>query len=88
MSLPKAKAVYIFGSMTRWDWYKDSDIDVFIYGDDEGLDQAGFWTILGREIETFICKDENDARKFAPGLLRNVLDGYRIKGRIDFIKGA
>ncbi len=87
IGLPKAKAVYIFGSMSRWDWYSGSDVDVFIYGDDEGLDQAGFWTILGREIETFICKDENDARKFAPGLLRNVLDGYRVKGRIDFIKG-
>jgi len=86
--LPKAKAVIIFGSMTRWDWYKDSDIDVFIYGDPEGFREGEYWAKLGREIETFICKDENELHKFGPGLLRNILEGYRVKGKFDFIKVA
>ena len=32
-SLEEAKTVIIFGSFSRGDWYKESDIDVFIYGD-------------------------------------------------------
>ncbi|MBI4451094.1 nucleotidyltransferase domain-containing protein [Candidatus Woesearchaeota archaeon] len=87
-SLPKAQTVIIFGSMTRWDWYKNSDVDVFIYGDPEGYREGEYWAKLGREIETFICKDKTELHKFPPGLLRNILEGYRVKGKIDFIKVA
>ena len=86
--LPKAKTVIIFGSMTRWDWYKESDIDVFIYGEDEGLEQGEYWTKLGREIETFICKNKQELHKFPAGLLRNIMEGYRVKGKFDFIEVA
>lgn len=86
--LPKAKTVILFGSMTRWDWYKESDVDVFIYGDPEGFKEGEYWAKLGREIETFICKDKTELYKFPPGLLRNIIEGYRIKGKIDFIEVA
>ena len=33
-TLKKAKTVILFGSFSRWDWHKDSDIDLFIFGDD------------------------------------------------------
>ncbi|VVB81220.1 Nucleotidyltransferase domain protein [uncultured archaeon] len=86
--LPKARAVILFGSMARWDWYKNSDIDVFIYGDPEGFKRDEFWAKLGREIETFICKDAQDLKRFPKGLLRNILEGYLVKGTLDFIKVA
>lgn len=86
--LPKAKTVIVFGSMARWDWYKNSDIDVFIYGDPEGFKREEFWAKLGREIETFICKDTQDLKRFPKGLLRNILEGYLAKGTLDFIKVA
>ncbi len=80
--LPKAKAVILFGSITRSDWYKDSDIDVFIYGNPEGYKPKQ----LKKEVETFVCKDEKELAKLPEGLLRNVLGGYLIKGSLDFIK--
>ncbi len=84
--LKKASTVIIFGSMSRWDWYKDSDIDVFIYGDPDGLDEVTYWKETGREIQTFICKEPSDFDKFAPGLLRNILAGYIVKGTLEFAK--
>ena len=30
-----AKAVIIFGSFGRGDWHRDSDIDIFVYGNIE-----------------------------------------------------
>ena len=84
--LSKAKTVILFGSMSRWDWYKKSDIDVFIYGDDEGYDPVAYEKLLHREIQTFMCKDEHALHKFRPGLLRNILEGYLVKGNLEFIK--
>jgi len=84
--LSKAKTIIIFGSMTRWDWYKESDIDVFIYGDDEGFKQDEYWAKFGRKIETFVCKDREGLRRFPVGLLRNIMEGYRVKGKFDFIE--
>ncbi|MBI4141837.1 nucleotidyltransferase domain-containing protein [Candidatus Woesearchaeota archaeon] len=85
-SLPKAKAIILFGSMSRWDWYKDSDIDIFIYGDSEGLKRGEYWRKLRREIEVFVCKDHAELCKFPIGLLKNVIEGYLVKGTLDFVK--
>jgi predicted nucleotidyltransferase len=86
MSLPKAKTVIIFGSFVRWDWYTESDIDVFIYGDDESLETYKYQSKLGHDIQVFTAKEKTEFKKFAPGLLRNILEGYRVKGTLDFIK--
>ena len=85
-SLPKAQAVIMFGSMSRWDWNKESDIDLFVYGDPEGFDKGTFRAKLGREIETFICKDKKELQRFKPALLRNILEGYLIKGALNFVQ--
>ena len=84
-SLPNAKTIILFGSMSRWDWYKDSDIDLFIYGDDAGFDRYEYWSILGREIQVFVCKNKEQVKKFPLGLLKNIIEGYIIKGGLDFI---
>jgi len=85
-SLKKAESVILFGSMTRWDWYKESDVDVFIYGDPEGLEIAEFELKLHREIQLFICKDREGLKKFGKGLIRNIIKGDLIKGSLDFIE--
>jgi len=77
------KAIFLFGSFSRWDWYKESDIDLFIYGDDDALDVATYETALKREIQVFTARDEKDLRRFGYGLLKNIINGYRIKGRIE-----
>lgn len=82
ITLP-AKVVILFGSFSRWDWYKESDIDLFIYGNDDELDIATYETALKREIQVFTVKDKNELREFNPGLLKNIINGYKIKGRIE-----
>ncbi len=84
--LTEATAVYVFGSISRWDWNMHSDIDVFIYGNPEGFDPVPYRIKLHREIETFICKDTSELKKLPIGLLRNILAGYRVKGNLDFIR--
>jgi len=85
-SLSKAEVVILFGSMSRWDWTKESDVDLFAYGDLEGFDKGTFRAKLGREIEMFVCKDKAELQKFKPALLRNILEGYLIKGTLDFVR--
>jgi len=86
MSLPKAKTVVIFGSFARADWYTDSDIDVFIYGNDDELEKGKYERILKKEIQVFTVKNKNDLEKFAQGVLSNILTGYVIKGNFDFAR--
>lgn len=84
-TLSGTKAIFLFGSFSRWDWYTGSDIDLFIYGNDDMLDIATYETALKREIQVFTAKDEKDLQRFGTGLLKNIINGYRIKGRIEDI---
>lgn len=84
-SLEKAKTVIIFGSFARWDWHRKSDIDVFIYGDPEGLSIGKYEIKLHRDIEMFIAHNKEDLRKFGHGLARNIIKGNLIKGDLDFV---
>lgn len=85
-SLKKANAVILFGSFARSDWYKGSDIDLFIYGSPDGLKIADYETKLHRDIQLFICHDKNELSKLGGGLIRNIIKGNIIKGELDFIK--
>lgn len=85
-SLQNAKAIIIFGSFSRSDWYKESDIDIFIYGDPEGLKIASYETKLHRNIQLFICQNKKELEKFGSGLLRNIVTGNIVKGNLDFIE--
>lgn len=82
LSLKGAKAVIIFGSIIRGDWHKDSDIDLFVYGEADNLELGKYWLKLGREIQFFGCRDGADLRKYDSALLKNVVSGYTVKGRI------
>jgi len=85
-ALPNAQTVIIFGSFARWDWRKDSDIDLFVYGNDAGLEQCKYELKLRRDIQVFTAKNKEELKKFRPALLRNILEGYRVKGRLDFVE--
>ena len=85
-SLPKAKTVILFGSFARSDWNYGSDIDVFIYGDDEGLDTLEYQAKLRREIQLFTAENAGELHKFGQALLRNILSGIVLKGTLNFVK--
>ena len=85
-ALQKASTVIIFGSFSRWDWYKGSDIDIFIYGDPEGLRIAEYELRLHKEIQLFICQNNDELKKFGAGLIKNIIKGYLVKGGLDFVK--
>ena len=85
LSLPKAKTVILFGSMAKGDWYKDSDIDIFIYGDPEGLAVVEYELKLHKEIQLFICQNKDELTELGEGLLRNIIKGNLIKGDLNFI---
>lgn len=84
--LKSAQAVILFGSLSRWDWDTDSDIDLFFFGGTEGFDKGKFRVKLHREIETFVCKDKKGIDNMKPGLLRNIVEGYLVKGSLDFLE--
>ncbi len=86
MALPKAKAIILFGSINRWDWYKNSDIDLFIYGSDEGFDKEKYRRKIHREIEVFVYPNKESLERIKPALMRNILEGYLVKGMLDFIE--
>ena len=85
-SLKKAETIILFGSFSRSDWYKNSDIDIFIYGNAEGLRIADYELKLHRDIQLFICQNDEELTKLGSGLIRNIVKGNLIKGGLDFIK--
>ncbi len=86
LRLLKAKTVILFGSMTRSDWYKKSDIDIFIYGYAEGLEIAKYEMKLHRNIQLFVCNNKEDLNRLGEGLIKNIISGDLIKGDLDFLK--
>jgi predicted nucleotidyltransferase len=85
-SLPKVRTIVLFGSFARSDWHRDSDIDIFIYGEPEGLRLAKYEMKLHRDIQPFICRNLKELRKFGEGLIRNIIKGNLIKGNMDFVR--
>ena len=81
-SLKMAKVVILFGSFSRWDWYKDSDIDIFIYGDDEGFEHGKYEVKLHRGIQVHIAKDKSDLKRI-DRMIPYIIAGDFIKGSIE-----
>ena len=85
-SLEKARTVILFGSIMRSDWHKESDIDIFIYGEDDDFEQGKYEGILGREIQVFVAKNKKDLERMGVLLLENIIKGYIVKGNLDFLE--
>lgn len=85
LSLEHAKTIILFGSMARGDWYKDSDIDLFMYGKADDFDKTVYEQTLGRHIELHIFESKEDLQEVRTGLVKNIINGYLIKGQIQDI---
>jgi len=82
LSLQKAKSVIIFGSIARGDWYKDSDIDIFVYGEAKGIEKNRYELKLHRDIELHVFESKKEIKAVKTGLINNVINGFIIKGNI------
>ena len=83
-SLDKAKVVILFGSFSRYDWYKDSDIDIFIYGKDDEFEQGKYELKLKRDIQVHTAENKKDLKKFKT-LLPYIVSGNILKGSLNDI---
>ena len=86
LSSKEIKTAIIFGSIAKGDWYKDSDIDIFIYGKAKKLNKPKYEIKLKRNIELHMFKSKKEIKKVKTGLIKNIINGYIIKGNLqDFI---
>lgn len=76
------KVAIVFGSAARGDWYKDSDIDLFVLGNAEDIDRKAYELRLGREIEIHAFGSRAELREVKTGLVNGIVNGYLIKGDI------
>ena len=89
LSLKNAKTIILFGSIIKGDWYKDSDIDIFVFGNISGFDKKPYELKLHKHIELHIFQSKKDINEVKTGLVSNVVNGYVVKGQIqDFAKVA
>lgn len=89
LSLDKARTVILFGSIIKGDWYKDSDIDIFILGDISDFDKKVYELKLHNNIELHIFKNKKEINEVKTGLIKNIINGYTLKGQIqDFAEVA
>ncbi|MBN2422598.1 nucleotidyltransferase domain-containing protein [Candidatus Woesearchaeota archaeon] len=83
-SLKNIKTAILFGSFSRGDWNKSSDIDLFIYGKAEDFEKGKFESKLKREIELFNYNLANDIKKeLDPKLIPNIIKGFYIKNNLE-----
>lgn len=81
-SLSKAHVVVLFGSFARGDWYDESDIDIFVYGNVDTMYVGKYRSILKREIQIFCSKNAGDLQEMGSGLVKNIIKGITIKGSL------
>jgi len=84
-SIKSADTVIIFGSFARGDWYKDSDIDIFVYGNIDDFDKNNYESKLKKHIELHVFENKEEIKQIKTGLINNVINGYVVKGRIQDI---
>jgi len=85
LSLRNAKTVILFGSIVKGDWYKDSDIDIFVLGNAKDFDKNIYEHKLGKHIELHVFQDKNRIDEVKTGLIKNIINGYVLKGQIQDI---
>lgn len=85
LSLESAKTVIIFGSMIKGDWYRDSDIDIFVYGKINKFNKHIYEQKIGKNIELHVFESKKEIADVKTGLIKNIINGYLIKGQIQDI---
>jgi len=82
LSLKEAKTIILFGSIARGDWYKNSDIDIFVYGNISDFNKKLYESRLNRHIELHVFHDKKEIKEVKTGLIKNIINGYIVKGQI------
>ena len=82
INLKNAKTIILFGSIAKGDWYKESDIDIFIYGSSKGLEKEKYEKKLRKSIELHVFESREEIKEVKTGLINNVINGYLIKGQV------
>lgn len=85
LSLKKAKTIILFGSIIKGDWYKDSDVDIFIFGDISDFDKKLYELKLNKNIELHLFQTKEEINEVRTGLIKNIINGYVLKGQIQDI---
>jgi len=85
LSLKTAKMIILFGSIIKGDWYKNSDIDLFIFGNISDFDKKPYELKLHKNIELHVFKNKEEIKEVKTGLIRNIINGYVLKGQIQDI---
>lgn len=81
-SCPEIKTAILFGSFSRGDWGRSSDIDIFIYGKDSQFNPGKYEHLLNREIQLFSYPTLEKAKTFLePTVLKNIAKGFYITER-------
>lgn len=81
IALEDIKVAVLFGSFSRSDWYKESDVDIFIYGDDSNLNLGKYELKLKRDIQIHKAGTKEDLIKIDK-LLPYIFSGEFIKGSL------
>ncbi len=85
LSLKKTKTIILFGSMIKGDWYKNSDIDIFVLGDISDFDKSPYELKLHKHLEMHIFQNKEEIQEIKTGLIKNIINGYIIKGQLQNI---
>jgi predicted nucleotidyltransferase len=88
LKLPGAKTIIIFGSIARGDWYKESDIDIFVLGGESPENLRNVHAKAHKLIEVHHFNDIKELNTIRNDFLLNVIDGHLIKGTIEKIAEA
>ena len=89
LSLKSAKTIILFGSIVRGDWYKGSDVDIFVFGNISHFDKSLYELKLNKKIELHIFHSKEEIEEVKTGLIKNIINGYIVKGQIqDFAEVA
>ena len=80
--LENAKTIILFGSIIKGDYYKYSDIDIFIYGNADGFDKSFYESKLGKIMELHVFESREEINNIRTGIINNIINGYIVKGKI------
>ncbi|MDP3916980.1 MAG: nucleotidyltransferase domain-containing protein [Nanoarchaeota archaeon] len=84
-SLTSVKTIILFGSMIKGDWYKNSDVDMFVLGNIPDFNKNTYECRLNRNIELHVFENKKEIKKMKTGLIKNIINGYVVKGQIQDI---
>lgn len=75
-----APPIVLFGSLARAETRKQSDVDLLILAEEQGLDISGFERKLGREIQIFFEKSIEDVKN--RDLAAEMVNGHVLRGEL------